>query len=478
MSDYLYGQPYRAAPQIQAHANARSSPYVLVNQFSDGEFSNSVNVPLALWFDHSVTGVGMWLGTTSNCSGSVSASVKLYDINGNLRGSASASVSSNFNTPVEVDDPLEITRLLIVDYGASACPEAIDELAFLVRWGLEPFEQVKPIVNISSHTDNQLVNQAATVIAGTVYENSGILKSVMLNGQPAQFYPISGPVGHFNFRSPFILKDGANAISVTAADVPALKGSANINLYLGAPVNASIGQFHLTQRGLMKNQSCDVDFPLVAGKSAILRMTMPVSTASGFTTYASDVELRIYRKGQSTPVDTFMGWEYSAFTGQFPSPSQYASFIFAIPGTVFDLAGEYQFAFQAYAGIYPIGSPQIASCAGSHLNFSETNPVSFFILPAEASSNNPFQTSDHIKNFYSQIQTIIRTYPVRDGFGVPWTPSVGVKVVESAPLQLCDGSQAMANTFPNICQGAGWTWRLIDATSVGHCIALEFSESI
>ena len=158
MSDYLYGQPYRAAPQIQAHANARSSPYVLVNQFSDGEFSNSVNVPLALCFEHSVTGVGMWLGTTSNCSGSVSASVKLYDINGNLRGSASASVSSNFNTPVEVDDPLEITRLLIVDYGASACPEAIDELAFLVRWGLEPFEQVKPIVNISSHTDNQLVN--------------------------------------------------------------------------------------------------------------------------------------------------------------------------------------------------------------------------------------------------------------------------------------------------------------------------------
>jgi hypothetical protein len=462
MSDYKYGQPYRAAPQIQAHSNAHSSPNVLVNEYSNAEFSSSVNVPLAFWFDKSIRGVGMWLGTTSDCNGSVSATVKLYDIFGGLRGSASVTISKSFNTPLEVDDLVGVTRLVIVDYGGSACPEAIDELAFFPSTLLEPFEIVNPVVNITSHTDNQLVNQASTTIAGTVVENSGILTSVKVNGQQAQFYPVSGPAGNFNFRFPITLVNGGNAISVVAEDASGKKGSDNTNLYLGVPVSASIGQFHLTQRGLMKNQPCDIDAPLVAGKSGVIRMTMPVFTSTGFQSYATDVELKIYRKGQATPVDTISSFEYSAISGQYPSASQYASFTFALPGKDFNIAGDYQFVFQAYAGYYTIGSPQVASCGGSYLTFTATNPVRLFIMPAEASNNDPNQTSDHMKNYYSQLETIVRTYPVRDGYGVPWSGQVGLVVVESAPLQLCDGSQAMANSFPNICQGTGWTWTLID----------------
>ena len=461
-NDYIYGQPYRNAPQIQTHPNApHASQYVLVNMFSSSEFSNSQNVPLAFWFNQPILGVGMWLGTTTDCSGSVSATVSLYDLSGALRGTATATISSSFNTPLQVLDNQEKTRLVVVDYGASVCPEAIDELAFKFA-GSTSTDATAPAVTITSHTNNQLVNQAGTTISGTIYEASGILTSVKVNGGAAQFYPISGPVGNFRFRYPITLSEGANPISVQAADSLNKKGNANITLYLGTPLYASIGSFHLTQRGLMENKTCDIDTPLVAGKSGIIRMTMPVTTSNGFQTYASDVLLQIYRKGNNTPVDTIWSDEYGSFTGQYDSPSQYASFTFIIPGTDLLPAGEYKFVFTAYAGIYPIGSSQTASCGGTYLTFSATNPVRFFMMPAEAASTNPNQTSDYVKNYFSQLHTIERTYPVRDGYGLPWWGDQGVYFVESAPLRICDGSQAMVNQFPNLCGGTDWTWRLLD----------------
>ncbi len=465
-NDYVSGQPYRAAAQIQNHLNARSASNVLVNMYSNAEFSSSKNVTLAFWFDDPIASLRVWLGTPTNCYGQVSGTIALYDLAGVQRATQSITVSSAFDTFVQLDDSTGKTRLVVVDYGTSTCAEAIDELAFSAGSGTSN-DYGYPVITITSHTNNQSVNEAITTIEGTVFDTSGILSSVKVNGKSAQFYPISGTVGNFKFRYPVILKEGANVFVASTSDWVDNDDSNSVTIYLGVPKSVSLGSFHLTQRGIMQNKSCDVDSPFVAGKPAIVRMTMPAKTASGATTYVSDVQLLLYQKGVSSPVLYLWSEEYSSYTGQFESPSQYAAMTFVIPGENL-AAGDYSFVFQAYVGITALGSPITADCAGAYLTFSETDPVRLFIQPVEAGSSNPNQASDHVKNMYIQWHQIERTFPVHEGYGPPWyTVDEGLYYQEAAPLQLCDGSQSMATAFPNWCKGTGWTWQLIDKNSSG-----------
>ncbi len=479
MNDY---QPdvtyYRASPIIEAHSNAKSGSTVLVNGYSDLEFHSSATVPLVVWFEQPVSGVGMWLGTRTGmgCSGGVQAKVSIYDGGGALLEEKTATASSAFNTPLELDDTLGRIRKVAIDYGDSLCPEAIDEFAFQSGSG-QTVDTTPPQVTITSHTNFQTVAGNSVLLAGTVQENSGILTSVMVNdSNPIPFYPVAGGGGTlFQFSKPLTLHGGSNAITVAAYDGAGNKGKASLTLNQGTPADITLKQFHLTQRGIMQNISCDVDGSgtnkeFVAGKSAVVRIFLDVKTVAGDDTYVSSVELRLYRKEQGVDllVDTFIGSGTSPFISNFKSPSEMAGIHFYIPGDKLDPAGEYKFEVQAYVGVNPVYPKVTSYCGGpnqdgDYFTFVETKPVRIFIVPVEAANTNPHQSADHVKNYYSQLETLARTFPVRDGYSQPWeNRKTGVYFIEGDPLRLCDGSEAMHQQYPQVCEGSGWTWRLTD----------------
>jgi hypothetical protein len=678
LNDYKSGGLFhRASPQITAHPNARSLPNVLVNDFYDLETYSSAGASMVIWFDQPVSGAGMWLGTIGNinqsCSGTYTATVSAHDCDGSFIAEKSVMVSSAFNTPLEIDDPLERIQKVVIDYGDSTCPEAIDDLAFQFGVG-QCTDTTPPKVTITSHYD-QVVTAVEQTIEGAVVE-SGILKSVKIDGVPASFHlsnsidpafesywkfdegsgklaydsvgfdhgtlvnaPVrtSGgrpgsaitfdgvndyvhttlnidqseispgatmlmwvwPIGYSSgkrqvvstddggwdwsvlrvgdewqvftgnkaWQTPFsvdqnkwqhlavvfdpktggirfykngqgaftydigydpndndieigrnpgggeyfegkidevaiytrplasdeiiklyhqskdgdhyfypvhdatyyfsgkvTLKEGSNTITVLAQNGGGLKDSDQVTLTLGKPSSVTLGQFHLTQRGVMKNKSPDVDAPLVAGKSAIVRILLGAKTASGLNTYVSRVEMELWRKKQGGDelVDIFDGTTYSPFLSMFNSPNHMSAIHFWIPGDKLDPAGDYKFVFYPYVGttVYP---PLVAKSGGEYFTFTETKPVRLFILPVEAGLSNPNHTSDHVQNALGGLATVARTYPVRDGFSEPWEgKKTGLYYVEANPLSLCDGTQAMHQAFPDMCEGHGWTWRLID----------------
>ena len=464
LNDYKAGRLYRASPQITAHPNARTSPNVLVNDFHDEEIFSSGEVSMVIWFDQPVTGVGMWLGTIGSYCNNVPANVSVYDCHGSLLGEKSVTVSSAFNTPLEIDDPLERVQQVVIDYGDTTCPEAIDEFAFMFGVG-QCTDTTPPKVTITSHPKSSVENTADQTIKGTVVE-SGILKSVKINGAPAQFYM---SFGVYYFSGKVTLKDGSNTITVLAENGAGLKHSDQVTITLGVPSSASLGQFHLTQRGIMQNKACDVDTPLVAGKSAIARIFLDVKTASGMDTYVSSVEMKLWRKEQGVNklVDTFWGTIYSPFLSGFNSPNHMTAIHFWIPGDKLDPAGEYRFEFQPYVGLSKVGSSLVANCGGEYFTFTETKPIRLFIMPVEAGISNPHHTENHLRDYFKQIHTIARTFPVRDGYSKPWDgKKTGIYYVEGSPLRLCDGTEAMKNKY-DWCNDTGWTGRLIDKDSSG-----------
>ena len=482
LNDYMPGKTaWRTSPTIEAHPNARSGANVLVNDYSDMEFSSSKKVPMVIWFEQPVSGVGMWLGTRTSCSGTVQAKVSVHDCNGGILGEKTATVSSAFNTPLEIDDTQGRIRRVMIDYGDSYCPEAIDEFAFQIGSG-QCTDSTAPKVTITSHTNFEVVPTNSVLIEGTVLEYSGIIAALEMNGNPITFYPQEGGAGMiFKFSHNGTLHGGSNTITVLAYDGGGNKGSASVTLNLGVPSSFSIGQFHLTQRGIMQNTSCDVDSSggnreFVAGKSAIVQIFLQVKTASGDDTYVSSVEMKLYRREGLVDklVDSFMGTGVSPLLSTFKSPSQMAGIHFWIPGDKFDVPGEYKFEFQAYVGMLnPVGPKLVAKCGGpamtgEYFKFTETKPIRVFVMPVEAANTNPNHTADHIKNYYGQFHSMARTFPVRDGFSETWeNKKTGVYYVESDPLRLCDGTETMHQQFPNVCEGTGWTWRLTDKDPSG-----------
>jgi hypothetical protein len=205
LSDYLAGKPYRAGPKIHAYNKARTPPNVLLNEYSNAEFSNSANVPLVFWFDQPVSGVGMWLGTDGagrvNCNASYQATVRAYDCVGNQVASATASVSQAFNTPLEVDDPQGRIQRVVIDYGNTACPEAIDELAFAPS-GATCSDNTPPQVAIISPADGAVLPSVYQLFQGKINE-PGLLTWSRLNGSKLPVY-MSNPDGEYTFnRTPW-----------------------------------------------------------------------------------------------------------------------------------------------------------------------------------------------------------------------------------------------------------------------------------
>ena len=175
---------------ITSYGNARSSPNVLANDFSDTGLHSSQYVPMVFYFDQPMAGVGMWLGTVSshgqNCNQPLQATISVYDCQGNSIETRSVTVSSAFTTPLEIDAPGQNIQRVVIDYGSSPCPEAIDELAFMEGTG-SCSESKAPQVTILSPQKNIITNYPDWIFNGKINE-AGLLKSVALNGNPLPVY--------------------------------------------------------------------------------------------------------------------------------------------------------------------------------------------------------------------------------------------------------------------------------------------------
>jgi hypothetical protein len=472
MNDYYPDVIYRASPMVKTHENAKSAPNVLVNGYYDPEFNNSSEVPLILWFDQPVAGVGMWLGTRQMsemfaCAGTYTAKVTATDCNGSLVGEKTVSVSSGFNTPFEIDDAQGRIQMVKIDYGDSPCPEAIDDLAFQTTDNTCTDVHV-PKVTITSHPASSIVNTAKQEIKGTVAD-TGILKSVKINGTPVGYYQSYGLDYFHGFVT---LKEGSNTITVLAEDKSGNKGSDQVVITLGTPSSASIAQFHLTQRGVVFNKSCDIDKPLVAGKSALVRLDLSVKSAGGLDTYASSVNLMLYRKTGSgdTLVGTLQGSMYSPYLSMFSSASDMSAINFWVDADMLDPPGEYKFVFQPFVGTTAIGDPLTANCAGDYHQFYNTNPIRLLIVPAEhASMSSVFDGTDHLSLYYKQLDKVLSAYPIRESMSKQLNSQAGLIVQETNPVKWCDG----VNTDPVFCPKTGWTWKFIDHDASGILIRAD-----
>jgi hypothetical protein len=475
MSDSANGGTYRAAPRIMKYPYAKSPTNVIVNGYSGWELSNSEHVSLMLWFDKPVAGVGMWLGTVPDvgaggvCSGPINATVSAYSCDGILRGEKEVQVSSAFDTPVEIDDETNGFSIVVIDYGESLCPEAIDDLAFNYATGpaavcSSPSGLMVWISSPASSGERKTVNEKNQTIRGIV-GTDGIFKSVQVDGVQAQFYLNSSPPGGlypfwYDYTAQITLEEGMNLVTAYAENLYGYTGNSHIILDVGTPQTAELNEFHLTQRGVMQNTPCDIDGPLVAGKSAIIRIDMDVRTDSGIRTYASQVEMTIWRQdvtGQDLKVGTVWGWLYSPFVSGFNSPTDMASIHFWVPGEMLSPAGAYRFTFQPYAGLNPIGEPISPDCGDEYYIFDNTRSIEALVLPVEAGLYSPrLMNTNHAEYSLRQINALVRTFPIRDsGTG-------GFYFYELNPFPLCDGTMATVTSNPDYCKGTGFEWTFID----------------
>ena len=483
MSDSAGGGTYRAAPRIVQHGTARSPTNVLVNGYSSWELSNSENVSLMIWFDKPVSGVGMWLGTVPDttgtggaCPGPINATVSAYSCTGILRGEKNVTVTSAFDTPCEIDNEEDGFSIVVIDYGNSLCPEAIDDLAYNYATGSASVCNESAYINMGIRTpvsswERTTVNEANQTIGGII-GTSGILKSVQVDGVPAQAYINSSFSSDlyrfwFDFTGKVTLDEGANTVTAYAENLYGSTASDQIFLDLGTPDSATLDAFHLTQRGVMQNTNCDIDDPLVAGKSAIIRIDLDVKTAGGVPSYASWVEMTVWKQetiGPDTKVGTIQGWLYSPLVSGFNSPTDMASVHFWVPGDMLSPAGSYKFTFQPYAGMNTIGGPLTATCNGEeYYTFVETTDIEAIVLPVEASLySTRLSGTNHTEYALRQIYALIRTYPIQD------SGSGGFHFYEVNPFSLCDGTMNSVNSTPKYCLGTGFEWTFIDQDAGGN----------
>lgn len=465
LNDFRPSGGTRAAPRIVAHSPAPSPGNVLLNYANDYEVSTSSGVPLVFWFDQRQASVSMFLGATAaggapiGCGGTYPATISFRDYNGNLLTQLTTNVSASFNTFVQYSDPQRRIRRVNIDYGSIPCVEAIDHLSFTAGTG-NCMDNTAPIITITSHTNDQRVIQAQQVISGYVTE-PGILRSVLIDGLPAPFFLSSD--GKYYFDGSVLLQEGNNTITFIAENASGVKGTAQLRLFLGTPVSATLNSFHLTQRGVMLDQACDVDTPLVVGKTAVVRVGMDVRTANGTPTYASSVKMNVWRKttGPDQLVGSFFGNSYAPLLSTLNSPSDLAAVHFWLPGYLqpFDVAGDYRFTLEAYVGSTLIGSA-LRPCSGQYVTFQETKPIRLLILPVERGSwDSIFNGTPHVRNFYLQLDTVARAYPVRDGVRGLGVANRGLIFHELNPLRLCDGP---ATAGLDHCDGTDWTWDFIE----------------
>jgi hypothetical protein len=461
LNDYEPGVAFRASPQITATSLAfpGSTPNVLVNECFLDRIYGSDNVPMVIRFDQPIAGVGMRCGRVRG--NAPTATISLFDGGGTLRAQRQLALADNFTTAVEVWDPTQSTRLVVVDYGNWGAPEAIDDLAFQLGTGSSSPDTAPPSVAIAAPPDNSIVAMTPATLQGTVSDNSGAIASFKVNGVSGNLSPRTGtggkPTYAFTFNQP--LNPGSNPITAMAWDGSGNKGSHSILLHYGAPALIALPIFHLTQRGIMYNKNVDVDTPLVAGKFTIVRIQINAMTSSLAPTYITSVKMTLYRRDGMTDqkVDDFWGTTYSPYVSSFNSNSQMAGIHFWIPGWKVETPGDYTMRFQCYLGANPVGPVKNPPGPNQYFTFHETKPVKIFVLPVEAPLLPPSLGQEHLETTMRQLSFFRRVYPIAEN---------GLDYLIASPLLMGDGSAAMDAAYDYI-KGTGFEWTFKDAHPSG-----------
>ncbi len=464
VNDYVKEGNYRASPIVKAYSSALTFPNVLVNS-ARGELSSSHEIPLVLYFNKAISGIGIRLGYVGAYAypPDITATVTMFDCQGNLKGQQTAKPDARFYTSIQIFDPTGTTQLVIVDYGATSIPEAIEDLAFQIGTG-SCSDKIPPVIEISSHQNNQIVAEQRIILKGTVKDNSGMISSFKIQGVHVKLTPHADNAGkiYYTFEYPWNLVPGSNQITLLASDLANNKSSVNIVLNYGAPAAISMAEFHLTQRGVMDNKTCDCVDPLVVGKFTIVRIRLDAKTSQGAPTYVNQVELRLYRQDGGTDklVDTFWGTTYSPLLSIFDSPSQMAGIHFWIEGYQVDVPGKYKMQFKSYLNGSPVGSVLDVPCNDHYFTFEETQPIKLLIQPAEAPLFSPDLGQAHINDVFTQLFTTVRAYPVREGFSEYGT--AGLKYDYTSPFIYCNGVDTS-----EYCDSTGFEWTFKDTHPAG-----------
>lgn len=459
VNDYSASSGYRSAPQATASGLAWSSPNILVNESTDDEIQSSYNVPMVVRFDHPIAGIGFRAGRTRGAAPSMR--VSLFDAAGALTTSKTLALNGNFNTGTEVWDPTETARLAVFDCGAYSTPEAIDDLAFQPGTGVEPSDDTKPIILITSHLHNATVASTPQLIQGTIYDNSGSLSTVRLNGIDVPVRAESGGTGlpTYRFAVSVPLQPGGNPICAAAWDAAGNHSAHRITLYYGPPSTVSLAEFHMTQRGVLYKKAVDAADPFAAGKFTIVRIRLNVQTAGGAPTYVDGATMSLYREtggGGETLVNTYSGTTYSPYLTCFDSPSNMAGIHFWVPGEDVATAGNYRVRFQATNDGSNFG-PLLNVPGSAWYTFHEMQSIRVMIQSTEGPFFAPENGADHMAQVSRAFHMARRAYPVADD---------GLSYVLAAPLPIGDGSEAMDAAHDYI-KGAGFGWTFIDKHADG-----------
>ena len=356
-----------------------------------------------------------------------------------------------------MDDPQGRIQRVVIDYGNTACPEAIDELAFTISGGTCS-DNTPPQVSIISPADGAVLPSIYQLFQGKINE-PGMLTWSRLNGSKLPVY-MSNPSGEYTFNLPVVLAQGTNAMVVTASNISGKQGKATAVYQVGTPTQATLTDLHITQRGVVKNNTCDIDTPFVAGKSTLVRIGLDIKTPGGVPTYASTVGMRIYRQsaGGDVLVDTVWGTAYPDSYGVFVSANQMKEIHFWVDGNTFQTPGDYRFVFQPYVSTTPIGQPLEKSCGGYYHTFSRSKPLRVLLVPVELGINSPLlQSINYAGDVLAQLEALARSFPVSDFYS--YQP--GLYYSETAPFRMCDGTAASQALNPKVCLGTGWEWEHI-----------------
>lgn len=220
LNDFAPNRTYRSSPQIAASAAARLGGQLLINTSYDSELFSSVDIPLVAGFDAPVTGVGMWIGGVNHLC-SATATVTLLGEDGSQRGQGVIAADTTLKPlQVLVTDPSKPAYMMTVDFGSSTCNEAIDDFAFQTTTGACTLPS-KPVVAVTSHTQNQIVNNTTQIIEGTV-DGPGFVHTVKIDGVPVPVYYSNGL---FHFKHTMLLVPGSNTITVLATNACGQTGS-------------------------------------------------------------------------------------------------------------------------------------------------------------------------------------------------------------------------------------------------------------
>lgn len=467
ISDYLPSFSFVAGPVIANHAAAKTGPNVMLNDFFSGEMFNSSNKPLVVWFDQPVFGVGMQLLTADHkgvsCSGTYTATVRVFDCHGNQIASKTVLVNRFAPKPLEIDDSLGRIQRVWIDYGDTTCPEVIDELAFMSGGGVCT-DIISPYVKIDSPIDGSVFNTPGIVIMGKI-ELMGLLKAATINGIKLPVY--MSDLWTYQFNMPVTLKSGSNLFLVQAINHGGKVSGTMVGYQLGAPSQASLAEVHLTQRGVIKKATCDIDSPFIAQKSGLMRIKLNVTTANGAPAYVTGVDMKLYRWDAAGDIliNTISGESYPSIYTNFKSSDQMNEILFWFSANDVAVPGSYRFVFQPYVGASTFGPPLEMICGGSNYHFfSLTNPLKLLLVPVEAGIYSPvLSNTTHAQDLFMQMMAVARTFPIADNS----YPYFGVKFQETSPFKMCDGTNTSKTLYKNICLDTGWEWKHIDKDPSG-----------